>query len=345
MRKQSENLKAGSLPILLGVLFLASAVCAQGQKQAQPALQSPAGLDAQAGRSYLLGPGDVLHVKIYGQSELESTVEVDSEGNISSLPFIESPIPAQCRTEKTLQVAIATAYARLIKNPQVSVQITERKSRQPVTILGAVRTQSRVPMVRKVRLSELLTAAGGFTERAAGTIQIVHTVPLMCPAPGEETEAAPIDATNIPMEVVTISQLKTGKLQANPLVRPGDYVIVTEADPVYITGSVVSPQGVYARDQLTLSTALAMVGGVKKEAKVDEILIHRLKTGSSQRETIRVDLAAVKKNRRPDPLLQAYDWVEVPEAGALQSGRLGGTLLDVFTRGLQSIFSPGLLLP
>lgn len=331
--------------LLVTFFFLTSLVCAQEQKPAQPALQTSPSVGAQSGKSYLLGPGDVLHVKIYGQQELESTVEVDSEGNISSLPFIETPVPAQCRTARAVQAEIATAYATLIKNPQVSVQITERKSRQPVTILGAVRTPARVPMERKVRLSELMSAAGGFTERAAGIIQIVHTVPLMCPQTGEEAEAAPIEGTNIPMEVVRIAELRAGKPQANPLVRPGDYIIVTDAEPVYITGSIVSPQNVYARDQLTLSTALAMVGGVRKEAKVDEILIYRLKPGSSQREAIKVDLTAIKKSRQADPVLQAFDWIEVPETGALAGSRLGGTLLDVFTRGLQSIFSTRVLLP
>jgi polysaccharide biosynthesis/export protein len=332
--------KVRPLPIYVIVLCLASAVCAQGQNQAQPASAQASTVDTQGIRNYLLGPGDVLHVKVFGQQELDSVADVDSEGNISSLPFIETPIPARCRTEKEVQKEIAIAYARLIKNPQVSVQIAERKSRQPVTVFGAVRTPTRVPMLRKVRLSELMAASGGFTDRASGTIQILHTEPLMCPATGEEAEAAPIDGANLPLEVVKIAELKAGKPQANPFIRPGDYISVTEAEPVYITGSVVSPQGVYARDQLTLSTALAMVGGVKKEAKVDEVLIHRLRPGSSQRDTIRVDLAAIKKSRQSDVLLQAYDWVEVPEAGVLAGGRLGTTLLDVFTRGLQSIITP-----
>ena len=54
--------------------------------------------------------------------------------------------------------------------------------------------------------------------------------------------------------------------EANPMIRPGDYILVTEAEPVYVTGSVNSPQGVFMRDQLTLGRALAMVGGPRKEA-------------------------------------------------------------------------------
>src|SRR6185503_9834495 len=120
-----------------------------------------------------------------GQSDLNSIVEVDAEGNISSLPFLEAPIRAQCRTDKEVQLDITKAYAKYIRNPQVSVRISERKSRQPATISGAVKNPMQVTMMRRVRLHELLTKAGGSTDRASGTVQIMHTEPEMCPQPGE----------------------------------------------------------------------------------------------------------------------------------------------------------------
>jgi len=334
-----------ALPIFVIPICLASVICGQGQGPTLLKAQSvstsvqASSVDNHGIRNYLLGPGDVLSVKVFGNHDLDAVVDVDSEGNISSLPFIEDPIPARCRTEKQVQKEIAVAYSRLLKNPQVSVRITERNSRQPVTVFGAVRAPARVPALRKVRLSEVMAASGGFTERASGTIQVLHSEPLMCPGPGEEAEAAPIDGSNIPLIVVKIAELKSGKAQANPFIRPGDYIIVTDAEPVYITGSVVSPQGVYARDQLTLSTALAMVGGVKREAKVDAVLIHRLRPGSTQRETIKVDLAAIRKSQESDVLLQPYDWVEVPEAGPLTGSGLRSAFVDVLTKGLQSVFS------
>jgi hypothetical protein len=41
----------------------------------------------------------------------------------------------------------------------VSVRITERRSRQPAVIFGAVRTPQRVDMRRRVRLHELLATS------------------------------------------------------------------------------------------------------------------------------------------------------------------------------------------
>jgi len=299
------------------------------------------GIDGQGIRNYLLGPGDTLDVRVFGQSDLNAIVEVDSDGNISSLPFLEAPIPAKCRTEKQVQKDITKAYEKYLNKPQVSVRIAERKSRQPATVYGAVRQPTRVQMQRKVRLNELVVVSGGFTDRASGTIQILHTEPLMCPQPGEEALAAPIDDTKVPFEIVKISELKAGKVQANPVIRPGDYVIVTEAEPVYITGSVVAPQGIFLRDQLTLSRALAMVGGARKEAKISDVRIYRQKPGATDQELIRVDYGAIKKNQKPDFFLQPFDVVEVPEAGIFSPSRIGGTLIGAASGSLGSIFTQG----
>src|SRR5215475_6377225 len=300
------KVKQTSVLVLGLVCLLAGAVHAQEQQSSAPPKPEAPGLDVQGMKNYLLGPGDVVDVRVFGQPELSSTVPVDSDGNLSGLPFLDA-IRAKCRSEKEVQKDVAAAYSKFINNPQVSVRITERNSRQPATVFGAVRQPSRVEMKRKVRLNELMAVSGGFTERAAGTIQILHTEPLMCPEPGEEAEAAPIEGTNIPFQVVKISELRAGVPNSNPVIRPGDYVQVTEADPVYVTGSVNAPGGVYLRENLMLSHALGMVGGPRKEAKTSDIKIYRQVPGSSNQEVLHADLGAIRKNQKADILLQPYD--------------------------------------
>jgi polysaccharide biosynthesis/export protein len=338
-----------SLVLVIGfACLLAGLVHAQDQQSQTSSTGTPqsSSLDVQGIKSYLLGPGDVLDIRVFGQPELTSTVQVDSDGKLSSLPFLETPIPAKCRSEKQVQKDISTAYAKFINNPQVSVRISERNSRQPATVFGAVRQPTRVEMKRKVRLNELMAVSGGFTERAAGTIQILHTEPLMCPEPGEEAEAAPIDGTRIPLQIIKLSELRSGKIEANPVIRPGDYVLVTEAEPVYITGAVMSPGGIYIRDQLMLSRALAMVGGARKEAKLTDVKVFRQIPGSANQEVLHVDVAAIKKNEKPDFLLQAYDVIEVGEAGMFSSSRIASTLMGAISGGLTgAISTTGTFLP
>ena len=336
------KIKLFAVLAIVAATLLVGSTYAQDQKQSPPPTnpESPS-VDNQGIKNYLLGPGDVLDIRVFGQPDLSSTAQIDGDGNLSSLPFLETPIPAKCRTEKEVQNDISLAYKKFINNPQVSVRISERNSHQPATVWGAVRQPTRVEMKRKVRLNELMAVSGGITERASGTVQILHTEPLMCPEPGEEAEAKPIEGTQIPFQIVQLADLRNGKPEANPVIRPGDYVIVTEALPVYITGSVVNPTGVYLSEGLTMSRALAMVGGTRKEAKLSDVKIYRQKPGAQQ-EIIRVDYGAIRKNQKPDVLLQAYDVIDVPEAGVLSAQRLPSTIASAVTGGLSNVVSSGI---
>lgn len=341
--------RALALVAIVGILASPIVVRTQ-QPQSAPQAPSqgysqPLSVDTQGIKNYLLGPGDVLDVRVLFQSDMNSMVEIDSEGNITSLPFLETPIPAKCRNEKEVQKDIAKSFAKYLKNPQVSVHISEKKSRSPATITGAVRQPTRALMQRTVRLNELIAAAEGTTERASGTIEILHTEPLMCPQPGEEALAKPFDQDKAPREVIRIADLRAGKPQANPVIRPGDFVMVTEAEPVYVTGSVLQPQAIYLTDNLMLTRALAMVGGATKEAKTNDVQIYRQKPGALAPEVIRVDYAAIKKLQKPDVLLQAFDQVDVPQAGLLSRGRLGQTLMGIVTGTVPGVITSGFSRP
>src|ERR1700745_1075190 len=97
-----------------------------GAPQIQPGYQ-PSSIDNQGIVGYRLGPGDLLDVRVFGEPDLNSTVEIDEDVNISAWPFIEDPIPAKCRSEKEVQKSITTAYAKYLVQPRVSVRILERR--------------------------------------------------------------------------------------------------------------------------------------------------------------------------------------------------------------------------
>jgi polysaccharide export outer membrane protein len=317
---------------LLLIAFICSGAAqslrAQEQGQAQTSVQTSAapGLVNDLGiKNYLLGPGDILDVRVFQQPDLSlQNAEVGSDGNISSLPFIQ-PIRAQCRTEKEVAKDIIVAYSKLLQNPQVSVRTVQRNSRPPAIVHGAVNQPQRVQMLRDVRLNELIAVSGGVTERSNGNIQVLHTEKVLCPAtdaPPEPELTATTEGLKAPFKVYKFLDVVAGKEEANPVVRPGDVVTVQEAEPVYITGSVVSPQGLFLRDNLTLSRAIAMVGGVRPDGKTDEVRIYRQKPGAKQQETIKVNYAAVKKKQEADVLLEPYDIIEVPQAGPFSRQRV-----------------------
>ena len=311
-----------SVAIALGAVLT---VLAQNPSETSPRTVPTSSVDDQGVGRFPVGPGDILDVRVFGQSDLNSTVEVDADGNISSLPFIETPIPAKCRNEKEIQASITEAYAKYLIKPRVSVRVTERHSRPPAVIFGAVRNAQRVDMRRRVRLHELLPAAGGVTQNASGTIQIMHTEPEMCeiksPAPQE-----PSTSDIGQLEVYQLVDVKAGLEKADPVIRPGDIVIVTEGDPIYITGAVVQPHEMTLKDGLTLARAIMMAGGVTRQAKSNEVHIYRRnKTGSDH---LMVNFDAIKKGKEKDVPLQAYDIVEVRNSSAWSPKNLGDFFLN-----------------
>ena len=77
-----------------------------------------------------------------------------------------------------------------------------------------------------------------------------------------------------------------------------------------------------------------------------DVKIYRQIPGSANQEVIHVDVAAIRKNQKPDFLLEPYDVIEVTEAGMFSSSRIGSTLLGAVTGGVTSaISSTGTYLP
>jgi polysaccharide export outer membrane protein len=330
-----------SLILAAIVVSLAVATSVFAQQTQGSGSGSSSALDSQGIRRYLLGPGDVLDVRVFGQQDLSSVVEIDSEGNISSLPFLEKPIRAQCRTEKEVQTDVALAYAKYIKNPQVSVLTKERKSRQPATILGAVRDPQQVIMMREVRLHELVTKAGGWTDRASGTIEVMHTQAPMCPPDGGIIQNATLsEKGNFGITIYKITDLKAGKEEADPVIWPGDIVRVTEGDPVYVTGSVVAPRELVIRDKLTLKLAIAMAGGPARMAKTNEVHILRQKEGGQ--EDLKINYDDIRKGKAPDVELKPFDIIEVGEAG-LFTGKGMTDMLKGIVRSAPGVVTRGVI--
>ncbi|HVS20737.1 MAG TPA: polysaccharide biosynthesis/export family protein [Pyrinomonadaceae bacterium] len=304
---------------------------AQEQSPGPVAGQTSSSIDTQGVRNYLLGPGDILDVRVFGQPDLNALVEIDGDGNISSLPFLETPIRAQCRTEKEVQKAIATAYSTYLKSPQVSVRIAERKSRQPATIYGAVRNPMQVTMMRRVRMHELIAKSGGVSERASGLIQLMHTEPEMCPEPGsviQKTAAA--SQTNAQFEVYKLRDLNMGKEEADPYIRPGDIVIVAEGEPVYVTGAVIAPREVFMKEKLTLTRAIAMAGGPQRLAKTNEVHIYRQNDEKNGEQDLKYDYDAIRKGKEPDVLLKANDVIAVGNSGTFSRKGFAELLMNGF---------------
>jgi polysaccharide export outer membrane protein len=287
--------------VLFAALLLTVNVVAQQSPESVAALVNQPTNDSV----YRIGPGDVLDIRVYNKPQLaRDAVRVEGNGMIR-MPLIETDIQAACKTESELAKDISTQYARYYKNLHVDVFIKEYHSKQ-VAIIGAVNDQSRFELQRRVRLLELLTYAKGPSAKAGQTINVVHgQMSSLC----HDGDAEDLNKT---FSSYHLSDTLRGDPNANPYLDGGDIVTLPEADQVYVVGNVFTPITIALKEPVTLSSAIAMAGGLRQDTKKDKIRIVRQDPGSTTKKEIIVDLYAIEKHNAEDPLLQPNDIIDVP---------------------------------
>lgn len=294
-------------------------------------------IDLVIQKGYLLGPGDEVTGKVLGEPEFDFVAVVNENGMIE-VPFADKPLSAKCRSEREVRVDITTLLAKYLKDPHLS--FTVKRNRPPATVYGEVRTPQPFILARKVTLVEILGYAGGVTDEAGGMIQVFRTQPPICADDGEASNWKPnsTDASDVPSRMFSISSVKAAKDEANPIIYPGDIIVVPKASPVYITGEVVAPQGIFLKEGGTsLSEAIAKIGGVRAEAKTKDIKIYRLKANSKDREIIAANYDLIKKGQQKDILLQPYDIVEVDRS----KDSIGETILKMVIGAGKTLVTSG----
>jgi len=276
---------------------------------------------------YRIGPGDVLDIRVARAPELSrDAVRVD-QGGMIRMPMLSNDISAACLTEGELAENVAKMYRKYKNDPHVDVFVKEFQS-QPVAVIGSVKSAAQFKLQRRVRLLELLSFAGGPTDTAGQTVQIVHAGgPQLC-------EKNNTDGNDSGAFVsYKLAETLRGTTDANPFVQPGDIVSVPAADQIYVIGNVLRPAAISLKEPLTVSRAIAIAGGTGPSSKRDKIRILRQLPGGTTKQEINVDLSAIEKNKAEDVALIANDVVDVPTSGAKSLLRsLMGTIVPTVSQ-------------
>jgi protein involved in polysaccharide export with SLBB domain len=126
-----------------------------------PATELP---EPETKRAEMLGPGDVVEVRIFNEPELTGTHQISDNGTIR-LPLVGA-ITAAGATPDQLTVAIAQAYnERYLKDAEVSIFVKEHNSRK-VYVLGQVAKPGPYPYDGKMTVIDAVALAGGTTKLA-----------------------------------------------------------------------------------------------------------------------------------------------------------------------------------
>jgi polysaccharide biosynthesis/export protein len=257
---------------------------------------SSAPADAAAQESLLIGDGDLLHVSVLRESELDQRVRVLDSGEIA-LALIDK-VPVEGLTPGQAAARIADKYrdGKFLLHPEVSVFVEEYAT-ETVTILGQVAHPGTVHLSAPRSLIDVLSLAGGLSEFADRHIVIERK------AQGENPEER-IRAF--------LPNRADDALNANVFVRPGDTVIVPKAGIVYVLGDVAHPGGYVMQNdsQLTVLQAVALAAGASKTASEKHIRLVRNVDGITQ--SLDLPLRDMERGREPDVPLEANDILYVP---------------------------------
>ena len=264
---------------------------------------------AQPDPTLRLGAGDLLEVSVYNVPELATKARIGTSGDIY-LPLIDYVHLAGL----TLEEAQAVIEKRLtdggfLKNPHATVFVVEYPS-QTASLLGEVAKPGQYPVVGQHRLFDVISAAGGLTAKAGKTVAITR----------RSQPDKPI--------AVQLSKNLADSPDNNLEVYPGDTIIVSKADIVYVVGDVGRPAGfLMDSGSLTVLQAIALAGGTTRTAKLNSVRI--IRKGPNGVAETPVPLKKMLEAKSPDLAMQADDILFVPtSAGKVLAARTFETALQ-----------------
>lgn len=163
---------AGSACLAL-VLFVAVAQTQtppekKDTQAAQPARMDDQELSKAVGapidpKTYLIGPEDVLMIRVWREPELSGPVAVRPDGMIS-LPLL-SDVQAGGLTPDKLAENLKQGFGKFVTEPEVMVQVSAVRSKK-YFVIGEVGRPGQYELVVPTTVSQALSIAGGFREYA-----------------------------------------------------------------------------------------------------------------------------------------------------------------------------------
>jgi len=282
---------------------------APGNEASSP--QSPRLL---ANSSAKLGIGDLIDVTVFGVPDLSTKTRVSSSGDIY-LPLVDYVHVADLTTDEAQElIQKRLEDGGFVRGPHVSIFVDESAS-QAITLLGEVGHPGPYPAIGERRLFDLISAAGGLTEKAGRSITIEHHGD-----PSQKVEVQ-LSSTNLAEDT-----------QDNVDLYPGDLVIVSRAGIVYVVGDVQRPSGFLVSEDtaLTVLKALALAGGGTRTSALNRTRILRQTPNGIQE--IPVSLKKILYAKAPDVALVKGDILFIPgSAGKAAAYRTADAAMSLST--------------
>lgn len=147
---------------MLPALLLAG--CTSGPATYQDAQAASYGPPPGRGASgpYVLGPGDKVRLKIYGDADVNGDYEVNSGGFVS-IPLVGQVKAAGLTTAQLENALKARMRGKVANDPKVNVEIA---TYAPFYVHGEVKKAGVYPFQPGLTVADAVATAGGLTYRA-----------------------------------------------------------------------------------------------------------------------------------------------------------------------------------
>jgi polysaccharide export outer membrane protein len=269
---------------------------------------------------YRLGAGDVLEISVFRVEDLNKEVRVNGNGQLF-LPLI-GIVDVEGMSVPEVESLIAEKLSRdYIQNAQVSVYVKEYRS-QEITVLGAVGKPDVYSVTRYRGVVEMLSLAGGVTEKAADSIRVSTS--------GVDEETGKTIKKNYVLSINGL--LSDREALAGLTLSGGDAIYVPEAGVVYVEGAVNEPGAYKMSGDVTVLQALTLAGGPLWES--DQSRVKIVRNLDDKMNSVEINMNKVRNQDGEDLVLEDGDIVIV-DYGAAKS------VLSGFVRGVRSIVGFG----
>lgn len=250
--------------------------------------------------AYLIGPGDLLAITVYGRPELGSTAtttgpggsRVDETGSVR-LPLVGSVTLAGLSATQA-EEQLRSAYLPLLKEPWITVNVVEHRSR-PLYLFGSFKKAGIVYMDRPLTLLQGLALADGIDNNAG----------LRSARLSRGGKVQPVDIYEL---------LANGDQRQNVWLHPGDTIYLPDksVEQVFIFGAVnKAGQVSMINGQLSLAQAIAASTPLSTGYDFRNVRIIR-SLSATKGELLVIDFDRIMRGQAPPFMLANGDIIYLP---------------------------------